>query len=643
MKATRRNFLRSASVAVAGLQVATAAQNNGTSPLSSLGSQASGRPMKVPRTLDLRELGQAALNGLAGTLDWENGPEFYFRAKLCPPALIHDVLSFAACGPKYWESFVMMRVMTGSDAFQDLQQRCARYLLSSIGEDGLFYCKIGSARPWDTSSPEDYANIYGQGRMIRALLAQHDFDGNPKWLAKAQRIVRKLEEIGIYKDDYVYYPTTPGYGDIFSYPKSGWKVTELRRGPQATMADLPDDTMGIPMYLGGTILPLVRYAETANDERTLELAGKLTRFVMLPDSAWLPAEWPRGVTPADHAQYRGHFHGHTMALRGILAYGVATNNTAVKNFARDGYEFSRNLGISRLGWFQEYAGKHSHETCCLADMIPLAIQLSDAGLGDYWDDVDAYVRNHLTEGQFVDLERMKALNGSLTPAEEQILQRCVGTYAGWGTPVALGPVLMNCCMANGSQALYAAWDSILRYQDSTLRINLLLNKQSPWLNIESHLPHEGRVVLRNKQARKIYIRIPSWVDRQKLALTVQGQALTPRFVRNDLVIDPVSNSAVVTLTFPVAEDVQTFTLDDYGDRGRGEHPVDRYKYRASFRGATAIKVESLEGDESKTYDGGSRSVTPVYSAYQHREYLAQQSAPLKEIESYHSTKTIRSW
>ena len=28
-------------------------------------------------------------------------------------------------------------------------------------------------------------------------------------------------------------------------------------------------------------------------------------------------------------------------------------------------------------------------------MPPLAVQLTDAGLGDYWDDVDAIVRNHL--------------------------------------------------------------------------------------------------------------------------------------------------------------------------------------------------------------------------------------------------------
>jgi len=31
----------------------------------------------------------------------------------------------------------------------------------------------------------------------------------------------------------------------------------------------------------------------------------------------------------------------------------------------------------------------------------LAIRLSDYGVGDYWDDVDQYVRNHLTESQLL--------------------------------------------------------------------------------------------------------------------------------------------------------------------------------------------------------------------------------------------------
>jgi hypothetical protein len=53
----------------------------------------------VPDTLDLAARAELAINGLAGTLDWEHVPEFYFRVTLAPPTMVHDALSFCACGP----------------------------------------------------------------------------------------------------------------------------------------------------------------------------------------------------------------------------------------------------------------------------------------------------------------------------------------------------------------------------------------------------------------------------------------------------------------------------------------------------------------------------------------------------------------
>jgi hypothetical protein len=594
----------------------------------------------VPDTLDLAARARLAINGLAGTLDWEQVPEFYFRVTLAPPTMVHDALSFCACGPKYFESFPMMRAMTGSDLYADIERRYHDYMLGSIGDDGLFYAKIGPERPWDRTSPEDYANIYGQGRMIRAMLAHYDYDHDPEWMKRLAKMVDRLRGIAIYRDDYVYYPTSPGYGDVFSYPKSGWRTTELRRGPQATMADLPDHTMGIPMYLGGTLLPLVRYAEAAQDEQALDLAGKLTRFLLKPDSAWIPDGYAKGVMPAAHGQFRGHFHGHTMTLRGILAYGVATNDTALKTFARDGYEFARTMGIGRLGWFEEYTGKHSHETCGLGNMVALGIQLSEAGVGDYWDDVDGYVRNHLVEGQFINLAEMKGLNPELSAEQEKMLERSIGTFAGWGTPVALGTVMMNCCMANGSQALYYPWERSVWSSNGTARVNLLLNRASPWLDVDSYLPYEGKVVLHNKQAERIHVRIPSWVDQQAVRCEVDGKPRPTRFAGNFLLLDTLQVNSTITLSFPMREEMQKFALDDYGHQG--PQILKTYTYDIMFRGSTAVKVVSSV-EETKTYEHRKPAVVPTYAVYQDREQLRKASAPMKSVERGITDARILSW
>ena len=50
------------------------------------------------------------------------------------------------------------------------------------------------------------------------------------------------------------------------------------------------------------------------------------------------------------------------------------------------------------------------EGCCLADITALAVRLSDAGVGDYWEDVDQYVRNQLVEQQFVNADLMRKMS-----------------------------------------------------------------------------------------------------------------------------------------------------------------------------------------------------------------------------------------
>jgi hypothetical protein len=639
MKTTRRKFLRNTTAMAAGIPLAAKAAGAAVTMPASAPAET-----QIPDTLDLVEKGKLALNGLGGTLDWGTLPEFYFRVEMRPPNFIHDKISFAACGPKYWEAFVLLRAMTGSDQFLDLQERYRQYMLRCIQDDGLFYCTIGPERPWDTSSPEDYANIYGQGRMIRALLAQHDVDENPQWLNRARKMANKLAEIGIYKDNYVYFPNTPGYGDIYSYPKSGWKVTELQRGGSEFGIG---SAFGLPMYLGGTILPLARLAERTQDERILELSEKLARFVLLPNSAWRPTEYSRGINPAEHAEYRGQTHSHVMTLRGILAVGVATNNSSMKTFAREGYEFSRKLGIAQLGWFEEEVGNHSHETCTLADMTSLALQLTEAGVGDYWDDVEGFTRNHCVEAQYTDIEKLKHLNPNATPEQQKMLQRVIGTYAGWGSPVALSTNLQNCCMANQSQALYATWASMLQFDtgSSSARVNLLLNRTSPWLDVESFLPYDGKVVLRNKTAQRAYVRIPSWVEPRKVRCSIDGQERTNQFVGNYLALEGLRGSSSVTLTFPLKKEMRTFSLDTYGEGGWASKPIGTYRYRASFKANTAIELTSLEGDQTRAYDPRVGSVSPVYPAYDDRAEMAKDAAPMKARSAPPTSlaKVIRSW
>ena len=41
----------------------------------------------------------------------------------------------------------------------------------------------------------------------------------------------------------------------------------------------------------------------------------------------------------------------------------------------------------------------------------------------------------------------------------------------------------------GAEALYDAWESIVRCLDDMAQVNLLLKRASPWLDVDSYLPY----------------------------------------------------------------------------------------------------------------------------------------------------------
>lgn len=72
---------------------------------------------------------------------------------------------------------------------------------------------------------------------------------------------------------------------------------------------------------------------------------------------------------------------------------------------------------------------------------------------------------------------------------------------------------MQCCNGNCNRALYYLWEHILDYQDGRLRVNLLLNRASPWADLHSSIPYRGQVDLKIKrECPEIWVRVPEWID-----------------------------------------------------------------------------------------------------------------------------------
>jgi len=177
--------------------------------------------------------------------------------------------------------------------------------------------------------------------------------------------------------------------------------------------------------------------------------------------------------------------------------------------------------------------------------------------------------------------------------------------------------------------MYCAWESIVRCVDGAAQINLLLNRASPWLDVDSYLPYEGKLVVHNKTARKLSIRIPDWVEIAAVRCLINQRPATPFQAGRYLVFEDIPKRAEITLTFPVIETVETHAFgwkqsdfwQECTDPGSSwKAAKDPVRYVCRFRGNTLVDISPR--DEGVGY--------PLYQ----RESMRGTNAPMKSVERY---------
>jgi hypothetical protein len=242
------------------------------------------------------------------------------------------------------------------------------------------------------------------------------------------------------------------------------------------------------------------------------------------------------------------------------------------------------------------------------------VKLTDAGVADYWDDVDYIVRNQLAEQQFTDA---KVMLGKAGGDPQDLIPRFVGG-CGTGEPTAMKPEVSGVATAAVAAAFYHAWHGITRFDPDTkvAQVNLFLNRVSPWLDVESYLPYEGKVILRNKKARTIFVRLPMWLndhlpgwDADQVAVECQrnGQSFVAGRVGRNLLID-VQVGDVIQLTFSVPARTDKYTI-----HGK--------VYEVQFRGGTVVDINN-------------RNTTPAMIPLYQRQAMKATKAPAHTVKRF---------
>ena len=358
------------------------------------------------------------------------------------------------------------------------------------------------------------------------------------------------------------------------------------------------------------------------------------------------ARMPRGFLDApvivfrkypDRDQSNPARYARAIALRGMLEYARIAGDHRVAEFVRRSYEFTLTQGIPRTGWINCYpAALNGVEGCALGDLAALAIRLSDYGLGDYWDDVDALARNQLVEQQFIRPDILQSISNSCTEKDacekdpppgklcyDNVIERSIGVYGGVATPTAVpGAWVMHCCTSNATQGLYAVWEGTLRENGDTAIVNLLLNRAGRLADVDSWLPFEGRVVVRVKSARRLAVRLPAWIDERGLRIQLSGRPIHPPRIGRYMLFEDLHPRDTIELAFPVSETTASYTVN--------AHSPAEQVYNCTFRASTLVDI-SPRDQNSTSY--------PLYQ----RHHLRTASAPMKRVTRFVPSRVVRQW
>lgn len=553
----------------------------------------------TPDTLDLVDRMSLAVNALTSVWNPDERYSLAFNVDFSrrPPVMRTNHLTDAYLNipPKFLEALAVCRLASGSDQNIDTDVAVIRSQLELLGDDGLTYCPTDTLRRLD--EPRPFSEIWGEGRLLLALCMLAQVDADPRWLAIGRRKIDRLLSLSRTKDDFRFFwkgrfrpgQTVPANADE---PTGG-------RQDGSLLDRYADPRMSIIYSAGALGHGAGLYYRLTGYEPALALASGLARWALTrvfkdPDGRW--------------DIY--HFHHSLYALMAVCSYGYAAGDREVLERVDACYRWARQMGDPLIGYYTEWMPGsdlylqwqygNSVEICEVADMVFLALYLTRAGLGDYWDDVDRWVRNVYAEGQLRDpgfLDRLPDACFNPEPAAgpyidtRDVLQRSLGSFFGWmrasdGIRVQRADQgftlpstsIMHCCTANGARTLYYVWDSIVEKREDEARINLLLNRASPWVDVDSYLPASGKVVLHIKDAERVRIRMPEWCAPRDVRVEVDDQPRRPLIEGPHVHLGWLHPGDQVTLTFPVPE--RTI------HRVIGEIP-----YRLTLRGSNVVDID----------------------------------------------------
>lgn len=542
----------------------------------------------TPSTFALETYARRSFNYLTRMVDRDSLP--YFNVFWTEPAeAAHDWPDFGDVMSRQLQAAVMGRVMTGERLA--VEKVWYDKVLSLIDrKQGLLF------RP-QTSYCGYCADMGDQALTLYALVTVYGLDG----------------------------------GDMLGLTIRRMVDTLLHR----YQADDPD-ARGLD--IGFAIKSLMACVRVMGYEPAAALAGLLTRKIFTTT---------RHFSPDNMFRHGGHMHMNLRALLGAADWALYAGEPVIYSRTNALYQYVRSEA-TRFGFLPEVIGRTGDvvlcETCALMDFLGLATTLANHGHPEYWGDVERVVRNHLVESQATDTSWLRSdPTGEDTPqfTWRDVGGRMIGGYAGWTSPNHFlaaretlhwgGPELrdkprafQNCCGGSGTHAFFIAWKNAARFTDGQLSVNLHVDKLLPQAEIRCFQPYQGLLSARLTEACVVRVRIPEFVRPEEVRAMCDGEPVDASVWGNYLEVGERRAGQTVTVSYPLAVREEEFTVGNPGFR--------QYRYRATWKGDTVVRMTPLGNDCATGYSDYERAEVPVYYGTEGPAPLYRRDDMLAEAE-----------
>ena len=331
---------------------------------------------------------------------------------------------------------------------------------------------------------------------------------------------------------------------------------------------------------GRMIMALCKYYRVTQEDRALELADRFVRLVRRKSFT------PEGkIQPTE----QGHTHSITGTVHGLIDFGLLASDREVFEHGRRIFDVGLPAVSSSFGWSMENAwGDDSPprpwrgEVNNTGDMVQAALWLGRSGLPQYFEDAERRIRSHIVPSQCTD--------------------------DGWGVPApsdregGSGTASILDITAGAVQALCETAETLVTQEDKCQSVNLPFSTWKGPVRVQSSLPEKWQLEVTPEAAGNLRVRIPSWAERERVHVTVDGQQRPGAFEDTWLVLEGVAAGQTVNISLPLVEREVTEAIKDRN-------------YRVLWRGDQVVAM-SPAGE-----------VEPMYpSVEEYRAASAQQGA-----------------